>query len=486
MGFELHDGEAFIAHMCAKPTEMPWVEFKVNTYNPDSIGKYISGMANAAMLARKPYAFMIWGVQDITHEIVGTEIRLDQAKGAGNVDLLFWLSQHLRPRIHVAVEHITIGDKQIEMLVIDPGYQQPVAFNGQEYIRVGTSLTPLREHVEKQRAIWQITTSYSFESTTLLPHASAAEIFSQFEVSKFLSLLGAEGRTPESMIETLVQKGLINDNMQGGYEVKCLLGMCCAKDMDRYPELRHKAPRVIVYKGTNNSEALGDTEGKKGYAVGFKPMFDFVMGSIPSREEMRHGLRNKIYDVPDIAIREFLANAIVHQDFTVPGQRPLVEVYKDRVRILNAGEPLIDVERFIDGGTQTRNPDFARLMRDARICEQRGSGVDRAVKEIERETLPAPLFVTHEGTTSVTIYKRRAFADMTPEERVRACFQHAQLKHEENQPMNNASLRHRFGLPDRAISQVTQVIRDAQDAGKIKPLDPNQGNKFAKYVPRYE
>lgn len=466
------------------PAETSWIEFKENNFHADTVGKYVSGLANAAMLARKQHAFMVWGIRDGTHEVVGTNVGLERRK-AGNIELLFWLSQTLRPKINVSIETIVVEDKLIEMLVIEPGYQQPVSFNGQEYIRVGSSLSPLREHVEKQRAIWQVTSSYSFESTTIISHISATELFAQFAIKGFLKLFGAEDRSIGGMIDILLQKGLIIDNMQGGFEVKALLAMCSARDMDKYPELRHKAPRVILYKGTNNLEALDDTEGKKGYANGFQPLFEFILSHIPSREDMKHGLRTKVYDVPDVAIREFLANAIVHQDFTVAGQRPLVEIYKDRVRVINAGTPLIDIERFIDGGTQTRNPDFARLMRDARICEQRGSGVDRAVKEIERETLPAPLFTAHEGSTTVTIYKRRTFTDMTPEERVRACFQHAQIKHEDNEAMNNASLRNRFGLPDRAISQVTAVIRDAQDAGKIKPLDPNQGFKFAKYVPFY-
>lgn len=482
MGFELHDGEAFISHLCEMPSETSWFEFKVDTFNPETVGKYVSGMANAAMLARKQHAFMIWGIENNTHRIVGTNVRLATAKGSGEIDLLFWLSQKLRPKINLSIETINIADKRVEMLVIEPGYQHPVSFDGQEYIRVGSSLTPLREHTEKQRAIWQITTSYSFEPSTLIPHISADEIFNQFRIKRFLKLFDIEDRSHEAMINILIQKGLIINNMQGGFEVKALLGLCCAKDINLYPELRYKAPRIIVYKGTSNLDTDHDDEGQLGYAIGFQGFFDAVLGYIPSREEMSHGLRKKIYDLPEVAIRELIANAIVHQDFTVAGKRPTVEIYKDRVRISNAGIPLIDVERFIDGGTQTRNPEFARLMREAKICEQRGSGVDRAVKAIERAVLPPPLFAVTEGTTSVTIYKKRLFADMTPDERVRACYQHAQIMLEDNEAMNNASLRHRFGLPDKAISQVSNVIRDAQDAGKIKPLDPNQG---AKYVPFY-
>lgn len=485
MSFELHDGAAFVAHLCSLPAETGWVEFKVDTFNSEAVGRYVSGMANAAMLARKQHAFMVWGVEDGTHEVVGTTVQLDKKKGAGNSDLLFWLSQRLLPKINLSIQTVELSGKRVEILAIEPGYQQPVGFSGEEFIRVGSNLTPLRLHPEKQRAIWQITSSYSFESSTLMPHVSEADLFERFAVKRFLRLFGIQDRSSAHMIDVLLQKGLILDNMQGGYEVKALLGLCCARDMNQLPELRHKAPRVIVYKGTNNLEAEHDNEGKLGYALGFQPLFDAIMGYIPSREEMNKGLRQKIFDLPEVAIRELVANAIVHQDFTVSGQRPTIEIYKDRTRISNAGAPLIDVERFIDGGTQTRNPEFARLMREVGICEQRGSGVDRAVKEIEHAVLPPPLFAAREGSTAVTVYKKRAFADMTPEERVRACYQHAQVKHEDNEALNNASLRQRFGLPDKAISQVSNVIRDAQDAGKIKPLDPNQGSKFAKYIPFY-
>lgn len=51
--------------------------------------------------------------------------------------------------------------------------------------------------------------------------------------------------------------------------------------------------------------------------------------------------------------------------------------------------------------------------------------------------------------------------------------------------MNNASLRNRFDLLDKAISQISIVIREAQDAGKIKPLHADQAPKLARYVPAH-
>lgn len=180
----------------------------------------------------------------------------------------------------------------------------------------------------------------------------------------------------------------------------------------------------------------------------------------------------------------FLANALIHQDLTA-GERPLIEIYKDRVRFINPGIPLISIDRFIDGDTRSRNPKFADFMRLAGLGERRGSGVDRAVRAIEQAAQPPPLFAEVEASTTVTAYMPRRFAEMTPEERIRAAFQHAQVCHERNQPMSNGSLRQRFGLPDKQISQVSIVIRDTIAAGKIKPLNEDQANRNARYVPIY-
>jgi predicted HTH transcriptional regulator len=124
-------------------------------------------------------------------------------------------------------------------------------------------------------------------------------------------------------------------------------------------------------------------------------------------------------------------------------------------------------------------------MRDAGFCEERGSGVDRAIQAIEDAELPPPLIEAIEGSTVVTVFMPRAFADLTQDERIRACFQHACLRHEKGSPMSNSTLRSRLGLSERQYPQASNVIRDAIDMGRIKPLNEDQGNRNARYVPYF-
>lgn len=207
------------------------------------------------------------------------------------------------------------------------------------------------------------------------------------------------------------------------------------------------------------------------------------MEHLNPQEEMQHGKRVTVHTIPRIAIREILANAIIHQDFTIAGDGPVVEIFPDRVKIINPGKPLIPVDRFIDAPSTSRNSRFGHLMRRMGICEERGSGVDRALTSIERAILPPPLFQQVEDATVVTLYGPKTFADMTKEERIRACYQHACLCAEKNEHMSNASFRIRLGLQEKQYPQVSLVIAEARDANLIRALDEDQAKRNARYVP---
>src|SRR5262249_794275 len=151
-----------------------------------------------------------------------------------------------------------------------------------------------------------------------------------------------------------------------------------------------------------------------------------------------------------------------------------IEIFTDKIEITNPGSPLVDTDRFIDAPARSRNERLAALMRRAGFAEERGSGVDRAVEAIEDQALPPPLFRSVGNSTVVTIYCPGVFAQMTRDDRIRACYQHACLRFLAGDPMRNATLRRRLGLNDNQHPQISLVIRDAIDAHLIKPLDEDQ------------
>lgn len=244
-----------------------------------------------------------------------------------------------------------------------------------------------------------------------------------------------------------------------------------------------KRIRIIRYRGVNKMETWEEQAPAAGYAVGFQDLLRTVLAMSPSHEEIVDGVRTRIPIVPEIALREVIANALIHQDLTVGGAGPLIEIFSDRIEVSNPVDLLTEPDRLIDAPPRSRNEALASLMMRLRIAEERGSGVDKVVGSIEARALPAPTFRVAGGATIVTLFGERPFARMSSDDRVRACYQHACLRYASADPMSNATLRERLGLRDEQYPQASIVIRSALDAGRIKPADTNQGRRNARYVP---
>lgn len=260
--------------------------------------------------------------------------------------------------------------------------------------------------------------------------------------------------------------------------------MLLARRLADFPsEIARKAARVEVYSGASKVETKLSQTGVKGYAVGFQGLIDFVMGQLPQNELIEDALRTEAKLVPSIAVRELVANALIHQDFTLTGTSVMIEIYSNRVEISNPGEPIVPVDRFIDG-YQSRNECLADLMRRLRICEEKSSGVDKVVNAAEFYQLPAPDFCVGHNRTSATIFGHRSFDDMDRSDRIRACYQHCALRYVLNERMTNQSLRDRFKLPSDKSATASQVISATMEAGKVKADDAvGPSRKLARYIP---
>jgi predicted HTH transcriptional regulator len=207
------------------------------------------------------------------------------------------------------------------------------------------------------------------------------------------------------------------------------------------------------------------------------------MAQLPQNEIIEDALRREVKLIPEEAVRELVANALIHQDLSVGGASVMIEIYANRLEISNPGEPIVPVERFIDG-YQSRNEHLADVMRRMGICEEKSSGVDRVIRAAEFFQLPPPDFRVLQKRTAVTISGPRDFESMDREERIRACYQHCALKWVMSERMTNQSLRERFRLPESKSASVSQMISATLEANLIK-LDEKIGSsrKYARYVP---
>ncbi len=144
-----------IRELCKLPRETEWAEFKENDAEPETIGEYLSALANSAALAGKAFAYLIWGVRDSDHAIVGTRFS-PLARKVGNEELENWLLRVLLPKIHFRFFSVEIDGFSLVILEVERAFRQPVQFQGREFVRVGTYKKPLKDFPEKERALWRL------------------------------------------------------------------------------------------------------------------------------------------------------------------------------------------------------------------------------------------------------------------------------------------------------------------------------------------
>ncbi|MCY3680086.1 MAG: putative DNA binding domain-containing protein [Gemmatimonadetes bacterium] len=475
--------EGLLRELCALPYETEWVEFKEDNTDPQEIGEYLSALANSAALAGKAAAYLMWGVRDHDHAVVGTNFDPRSAK-KGNEELENWLLRLLEPKIDFHFFSLSTEKGSVILTEINRASRHPVRFAGQEYIRVGSYKKKLRDHPEKERALWRIFDRVSFEEGIAAERLKDEDVLLKLDYPKYFDLLNVplpDGHV--AILDALQRDRLIALSEAGGFNITNLGAILFAKNLGDFPRLKRKAIRVIQYVGTGRIETLREYEYTKGYAAGFDELIGYIDAQLPANEVIGQARRKTVRAFPELAVRELVANMLIHQDFFATGAGPMVEIFEGRIEITNPGEPLVDTQRFLDSPPTSRNEVIASLMRRFRICEERGSGIDKVAIEVERYQLPAPIFEVPPNFTRVVLFAHKALSDMDKADRVRACYLHACLQYVNRDFLTNASLRVRFGVKENYRSVVSRYIREAVDASKLKAFDEQAARKMKKYLP---
>ena len=465
------------------PSETGWAEFKANKYTPQDIGEYVSALANSAALSGKPYAYLVWGIADHDHAVVGTRFK-PRAEKEGNEELESWLLRLLAPKINFCFSEVSIEGHSVVLLEIERAFRHPVQFCGEEYIRVGSYKKKLKDFPEKERALWRIFDQTPFENGIAAERVSGDEVLRKIDYPAYFELLGLP--IPENrraILDALARDNLIRPCDAGGWDMPNLGLMLFAKDLRNLPGLHRKAIRVIQYRGRSRIETLREQIEDRGYASGFEGLIQFINGLLPSNEVIEEALRKTVPRFPELAVRELVANALIHQDFFVTGAGPMVEIFEDRIEITNPGEPLVDTERFVDSPPSSRNELLASVMRRIGICEERGSGWDKVVLQSDVYQLPAPLVEVVGGHTRVVLFAPRPLSSMDRTDRVRAVYLHACLRYVNREYVTNTSIRQRFGIEVRNSAKASRLIAESVEQGAIAPDDPTSAPKLMRYVP---
>lgn len=324
----------------------------------------------------------------------------------------------------------------------------------------------------------------SFEEEIALSKLEIQDVINLLNVGAYYRMLNLP--YPENnnkILEDFIEEGFIK-KVYGKLAITNLGAILFANNMHQFKSIARKPIRLIQYSDKDKLKTVREINYDNGYALCFEEILKNLDLLTPQNEHIGLALRKQVKMYPEIALRELIANAMIHQDFTISGTSVLIELFSNRIEISNPGMPLINIDRFIDHNPISRNEKLASLMRRFKICEEKGSGVDKVVKSVELYQLPAPNFLEYDNGTKVILYSHKKLSEMDRDDKLRACYQHACLQYVSGEKMTNESLRTRFNIEKKNAAIASRILSDAVISGLIKEHQQNSvSRKYKSYLP---
>jgi predicted HTH transcriptional regulator len=465
---------ALVNELLASEDERNCVEFKHNLEHKEKIGQLISALSNAARIEQQDYAYIIWGIEDGTKKILGTTFN-PETKKVGNQVFLLWLTNMLQPRLAFDFRTVNHPEGRLVLLEIPAAISTPVEFDKTAYVRIGSATPRLSEYPEHFAKLINNLRPYNWEKAMAKSFVTSDDVLKLLDYTSYFKL--TEQNLPDNkrgILERLSADNLIKKDVGGHWNITNLGAILFAENLDNFEtSLSRKGIRFVAYDGDNRASMIKQRiDGKRGYSRAFDGVVSYINNLLPVNEHIGSTRREKQLLFPEIAIRETIANALIHQDMTISGSGPLVELFNTRLEITNPGKSLVQTDRMIDLPPRSRNEALASLMRRMKMCEEQGTGLDKVIISVEINQLPPPKFQEMDEAMRVILFAPRSFADMTVSERVRACYQHSIMKYLDGDKMKNSTLCERFGIEKKNAAQATKVINKALEMKVIKHADP--------------
>ena len=386
------DLTALLDRLRAEPRESEWLEFKANRHDPQAIGEYLSALANSACLLGKPRGYLVFGIEDGTHAVVGTSFDPQAEEGQGNQLLPLWLAVLLSPKLGFEIHTCQYQGQRVVMFEVHPAFDRPVEFRGKAYVRNGTSKAALSGYPDKERAIWTRRVDWSVqvcEQATLadLDPLAIAEARRQFagknktKPDRLAELAAWDDTTFLNKAKLAVRGSITNAALLlvGREESSSLLAPAVARiswilKNERNEELdyEHFGPPLLL----NVNKVLAHIR-------------NLTVRELPDGTLFPVGLTQ--YD--PWVIREALHNCIAHQDYGLRGRVQVVET-PHALLLTNVGAFLPGrVEVVIDQDAPLeiyRNPYLAEAMVSLNMIDTQGGGIKRMFQTQRRRFFPLP------------------------------------------------------------------------------------------------
>lgn len=376
------DIRQIVLDLCALNDEQEWFEFKQNWFQPEALGEYVSALSNAAAFHYKKYAFFIWGVNDETHEIVGTTF--NQYCEYNKEPYQNYLARNLSPSINFSFEETEIYGKRVVGLVIPAATEIPTAFKEKRFLRIGSSKCNMKDYPKREIELFKILDGRT-ETIETVP--------AKYQDLTFQKLFGYYGSKGIVLNQKTFIKNLGLKTEEGEFNILAQL----LSDNSHFPL------RVSIFDGeTKGSNLFSVREFGNDcllYSLDELLRYGDVLNLIQTDETDRVVERKEVPLFDNKAFREAIINAVLHNKW-VEGNEPMISVFSDRIEILSRGTlaPAQTMEGFFLGESIPVNEKLSEIFLQLHISEKSGRGVPKITEMYGKDA-----FSFRENSIVVTI-----------------------------------------------------------------------------------
>lgn len=380
------DIKKIVPDLCKYEDEQEWFEFKVNWFESVALGEYVSALSNAAAFHHRKYAFFVWGVNNDTHEIEGTDF--NQYCEYKKEPYQNYLARNLSPSINFVFDEGEIDGKRGVLLTVPAATELPTAFNDNRYIRIGASKCNLKDYPKREVELFKIL-SNRIDTIETMPAK-----YQDLTFSKLFGFYGSRGivLNEKTFIKNL---GLKNENGEFNMMAQLL------------SDDSHIPLRVSIFEGkTKGSNLFSVREFGNNcllYTLDELLRYGDVLNIIQADERDRVVERKEVPLFDNKAFREAVINAVLHNQW-VSGNEPMISVFSDRIEILSRGTipPAQTMEGFYLGESVPVNEKLSEIFLQLHISEKSGRGVPKITEVYGKDA-----FTFRENSIVVTIHFTR-------------------------------------------------------------------------------
>lgn len=401
---ELH---RLLLSLLSESREQAWLEFKTNvaqqkaSITPEGIGEYISALSNGACISNKDFGYLVLGIQDVTHAVVGTNFKPYQYK-IGNQDFELWIRTLLYPKINFEIFEFDFNGKHIVLFRIAAAKAEPVNFQKKPFIRINSQKTDLRNHPNYVRQIYNAMEDWS---AAIIPDATVDDLD---EEAIALARKNFKNKFPEKAAEVdqwddlnFLNKAKITIKGKITRTAIILLGK---EESEHFINPAEAKIRWLL-KDANGTD--------KDYAIFGCPLIlavDKVYAKIRNLKYryIKDGtlFPDEVNQYEPYSIREALNNCIAHQDYTKHGRINVVEM-DDQLIFTNLGSFIPgSVEKVVKEDAPEehyRNRFLASAMFNLKMVDTAGGGIKKIFNFQRERFFPMPDFDLSGGKVKVTI-----------------------------------------------------------------------------------